>query len=162
MNITILIAGMVIALLVGFLIGRSSKEELVTFYPLPAQQPTDPPIRRAEPKTPRTTEGDRLRGYIAELLEHKRNHHLRWPDLMAQSFLAFNDKEKAEFFSRVAARVRAEQGALMRRRVWQPMIGHMHFDGLFLMHRVLGPMMEKELRFLYLTKPRLERTDDLR
>lgn len=152
----------VVCISVGFWVG---KHRATTSQPRPLDRPletTKTSSQSAGRSDKQASEVERLRGYIAKLTEHKRNDHLRWPDLMAQTFLAFDDKEKAAFFSRLAVRVRAEQGALMRRRDWQPMIGRMHFDALFLMARVLAPMMDEELRVLWDYKPRLERTDDLR
>lgn len=102
-----------------------------------------------------TSEVERLRAYIARLTENKRNHQLRRPDLMAQTFLAFNDEERAAFFNRLALRLRVEQGALRRRQQWKPMIERMHFDALFLLNQVLDPMVRRELTRLWDIRPRI-------
>lgn len=113
-------------------------------------------------------ENKELRRYIAMLLEPKRNRSMQRPDQMVKTFFAFNDREKAEFFNRMALRIGIDRDVSIsppfpyRRHSWPAIMPFLHMDAVFHFGKVVLPLIGREWDTLSMVDHRIkpQRLDD--
>ncbi len=139
------------------------KPHTLTPVPLDSFPPIAPHRIWPEPKPlPDPVENKELRRYIAILLEPKRNRYMQRPDQMVKTFFAFNDREKAEVFNRMALRIGIDRDVSIsppfpyRRHSWPAIMPYLHMDAAFHFGKVVLPLIDREWDTLSMVDHRIK------